>query len=691
MAQSPPDLTAADSLTGYLKNWDALSSMLTRGRSFSGRERNCCFLNLGSSNGSLQRFADVSAVSGLDFINDGRAVIATDWDQDGDLDFWQTNREGPRLRFIKNQLGSSSRTQWIAFELTGTTSNRDAIGAVLELEIGGQKITRSLTAGDGFMSQSGKRIHFGLGNSGNDPLSVTVRWPGGTPESFTKLNPGRAYKLVQGTGTAQSIEPRSRPVMLPESDLISPPPTEQARIILSHRIPFPSLDYVDFQGEIQRHEPDPSGKGHPVLINLWASWCPNCRSELADLEAHHHDLAAKGLQVLALTVEGVPQGDQRFDLSGAKLLVAKSSFPFAVGATDQNGLRLLTTLHDRVIIRQRPLPLPSSFLIDKWGRLAAIYKGPVSATQLLADLSLLEADSKTIASHAFPFPSRDGTSFFPISPLDFAKAYHAGGDPVAARREAHKATEAPLTSNADADLAKRAQAWYFLGTLEQGLRNWKAATEAYQSALDFSPDQILLKIPLGVSLWQAGQEEEARKVFTEAAVEGAKNPALMDALGKAHLQIKQYQEAVPYFEKAIVLAPQQASFHLSLALAHQTSGDPAKAVELYQKFLAAQPGSLNAKNNLALLLATTPEDSVRDGQAALKLAREVITQAGESHPSPLDSLGAALAETGNFEDAVKASEKAIAAAQAIGRNDLLPKLRAKRDLYRIGKPYRAKQ
>ena len=165
----------------------------------------------------------------------------------------------------------------------------------------------------------------------------------------------------------------------------------------------------------------------------------------------------------------------------------------------------------------------------------------------------------------------------------------------------------------------------------------------------------------------------------------------MEALGKAHLQIKQYQEAVPYFEKAIALAPQQGSYRLNLALAHQSNGDAAKAAELYQNLLKTQPNSANIKNNLALLLATTPDDSVRDGPFALKLALEVIAQAGESHPSPLDALGAALAETGDFKGAVKAIEKAIAAARAIGRNDLLPKLRAKRDLYRVGKPYRTNQ
>ena len=254
-----------------------------------------------------------------------------------------------------------------------------------------------------------------------------------------------------------------------------------------------------------------------------------------------------------------------------------------------------------------------------------------------------------------------------------------------------KVTEAPLTNDAEGDLARRAQAWYFLGTLEQGLRNWDAAAEAYQNALDFSPDQVLLKIPLGVSLWQAGQQDEARKVFTEAAAEGDKSPALMEALGKAHLQIKQYQEAILYFEKAIALAPRQGSFHLNLALAHQSNGDAAKAAALYQKLLQTQPDSANVKNNLALLLATTPDDSVRDGPSALKLVREVIAQAGESHPLPLDTLGASLAETGDFKSAIVAAEKALAAARAIGRLDLVPKLQAKLELYRSGKPYRVSQ
>ena len=659
--------------------------MLTRGRSFSGRERNCAFLNLGSKGGSLKRFADISAVSGLDFIEDGRAVIANDWDQDGDLDFWQTNREGPRLRFVQNNLNPNEN--WVAFELTGTSSNRDGIGAVLTLRVGKKKITRTLSAGDGFMSQSGKRLHFGLGESKNIPVTVTVKWPGAAAETFSQITPGNAYRLIQGSGTAKIIKRKKTIIGKDEAEFIPPVPTEEARIILSQRIPSPPLEYVDFKGILRKHEPGANGSGKPTLINLWASWCPNCRSELTDLKARYGALSNKGIEILALTIEGVPQDDTKPDITGAKEFVAKSNFPFLVGATDQKGLRLLTVLHNRVITRQRPLPLPSSLLIDRWGRLAAIYKGPVEADQLLADLDLLEADGKTIAQQAFPFPGRNGANLFPLGALDFAKAYLAGGDPESARREAKKVTEAALTGNAGADLASRAQAWYFIGTLEQGLRNWKTAAEAYQSSLDFSPENVALKIPLGVSLWQAGNEEEARQILKDVAKVGEQNAGISSALGKAYLQIKQYDEAVKAFEKALALDPKRSDYQLSLALAHQTAGHPAQAIAIYEDILIAQPNSANIKNNLALLFATTPMAEIRDGQKALKLAREVIAQAGENHPSPLDSLGTALAETGDFEGAIIATRKAIAAARTIGRNDLFQKLQSKIALYQNGKPY----
>ena len=50
----------------------------------------------------MARFANVSAVSGIDFPEDGRALCLVDWDHDGDLDFWLSNRTAPQLRFLRN-------------------------------------------------------------------------------------------------------------------------------------------------------------------------------------------------------------------------------------------------------------------------------------------------------------------------------------------------------------------------------------------------------------------------------------------------------------------------------------------------------------------------------------------------------------------------------------------------------------
>ena len=80
-----------------------LSRMMHEGRSFSSHERNCVYLNTGSAPAGGGRFANISAISGLDFPDDGRAVALVDWDHDGDLDMWISNRNAPRLRLMRNE------------------------------------------------------------------------------------------------------------------------------------------------------------------------------------------------------------------------------------------------------------------------------------------------------------------------------------------------------------------------------------------------------------------------------------------------------------------------------------------------------------------------------------------------------------------------------------------------------------
>ena len=154
----------------------ALATMLSRGRSFSGHERNCVFLNLRTDGAAPPTFANVSVGSGFDYPDDGRALARVDWDHDGDLDLWVSNRSAPRLRLMRNDLPEGRH--WLSLRLQGDgqNTNRDAIGARVEVRIAEGKQLRTLRAGEGFVAQSSKWLHFGLGDA--DKIEkVTVRWP----------------------------------------------------------------------------------------------------------------------------------------------------------------------------------------------------------------------------------------------------------------------------------------------------------------------------------------------------------------------------------------------------------------------------------------------------------------------------------------------------------------------------------
>ncbi|MEM9413831.1 MAG: hypothetical protein AAGA30_22170, partial [Planctomycetota bacterium] len=82
MSQSPTTADVSQEVIDqYLAVWEPLNQRILTGSSFSGNERNCCFLNTGKI--GKGQYADVSAVSSLNILDDGRSIAITDWDHDG--------------------------------------------------------------------------------------------------------------------------------------------------------------------------------------------------------------------------------------------------------------------------------------------------------------------------------------------------------------------------------------------------------------------------------------------------------------------------------------------------------------------------------------------------------------------------------------------------------------------------------
>ena len=363
----------------YIEGWQNITRLMDSGSSWSGNEHNCAYLNLGD-----REFVDISAAAGLDHVQDGRAVASLDWDGDGDLDLWLKSRNGRQLRLLENTSVELEGQPFIGLRLQGTTCNRDAIGARVVIEVGDQTFTQELRCGEGYLSQSSAELLFGW-NGADELRSVVVHWPGGEPESFAGVELRKHQRLVQGSGLAQQLAPRKIEL---ESGSALPELPPASRVVLRTPLPLPTA--------IQRQYFDENRKG-ARLLNLWATWCEPCVRELGELAVHADELAAIGLEVLPLCLDGEENSAAAAQLfeeriapqhTGSVRLVTRN-----LSADDQ---AFFEVLFEHFIAKKGAVPVPASLLVDQHGFVEVLYLGPVESDLLAEDVATYGMQPETI-------------------------------------------------------------------------------------------------------------------------------------------------------------------------------------------------------------------------------------------------------------------------------------------------------
>ena len=123
----------------------------------------------------------------------GRTLLTLDFNRDGRMDLLANHIDAPTA-LLQNDTEAQS---WIQLELIGVESERDAIGAVVEVEVGKQRWTGWQIAGDGHMCTNEPIVHFGIGQA-TFIDRITVTWPSGKEQKFEDVTPDSRYLLTEG-------------------------------------------------------------------------------------------------------------------------------------------------------------------------------------------------------------------------------------------------------------------------------------------------------------------------------------------------------------------------------------------------------------------------------------------------------------------------------------------------------------
>ncbi len=394
VAQSPLERKPG---TPYDDGWRATNRLLVSNGAQAQHERGVLLRNNGHGG-----FDEVSGSAGLDIDQDGRSFAVFDCDGDGDADvITMAPRSSPQVRLFRNDFAAGHGS--LAIRLTGTKSNRDAIGARVTVETGESRATRIVTAGSGFISQHSKQLLFGLGKS-QRIVKVTIVWPSGLVQTLSGVPLNQRVSVQEGNDVfrAEPFRPASTTLGAGPSTTLSAGSAtagtnggepRSSETWLYEPFPAPGFTLRDLDGR----EHSLSGlAGRPALIHLWATWAPPSRAALDQLSKQREALAAAGASILALAV------DPPEDVAKVRSSAQGVGLPVMVAGEEVAGA--FNILHRYLFDRREDLRLPTTFLVNAQGEIVKVYSGSIAGGRIIEDVAKTNAAPADRLARAVPFP-----------------------------------------------------------------------------------------------------------------------------------------------------------------------------------------------------------------------------------------------------------------------------------------------
>ena len=209
-----------------------------------------------------------------------------------------------------------------------------------------------------------------------------------------------------------------------------------------------------------------------------------------------------------------------------------------------------------------------------------------------------------------------------------------------------------------------------------------------ERAVSMRPTDPDSRVSLGDALLQKGRIDEAIAHYQKAMMLHPDHFLARYGLGHALLEKGEFDSAIQVCRSALLLRPWDADCHTTLAIALEEKGNPTEAIQHYQKALELAPRSIPTLTNLAWLMATSQDASVRNGPKAVELAGRADLLVGGTNTLVLRTLAAAYAESGEFANAIRTARSAMQLARMHGEDHLTTDLDQQIALYQLGMPYR---
>jgi spermidine synthase len=218
------------------------------------------------------------------------------------------------------------------------------------------------------------------------------------------------------------------------------------------------------------------------------------------------------------------------------------------------------------------------------------------------------------------------------------------------------------------------------GRLDEAIENFNELINLNQGTAD-------IYYNLGMALGMKGKYDEAIRYFGRGIELNPEYPEIEKRMGTALLAADKPKEAIEHLEKSLQANPNETVVYISISIAYIKTGNYKEALDNWSKAEKLQAGSVHKLNNPAWQIVTADEVSAEDANNAIEFTEGACEMTGHKEVNLLDTLAAAYAAGGRFEDAENTAQKAIEAAKAIGQNELAGEIQKRKELYLSGQRY----